>query len=191
MSGEDVKRSKFLSQVLRHRPSLIGIELDEAGWIAVDDLLEALRTAGQPMTLSDLERIVATSDKQRFAISPDRRLIRANQGHSVAVDLGLRPTSPPPVLFHGTVKRFVASIARQGLLSGARHHVHLSRDRDAARMVGARRGKPVIFEIDAGHMEQDGMLFYLTANAVWLTEHVPPAYLTNLAAVARETQQPE
>ncbi len=191
MTGERVKRSKFLSQVLRHRPDLIGIELDEAGWVGVDKLLEALRSVGHDMTPRDLEKLVAASEKQRFAFSSDRRFIRANQGHSVSVDLGLSPVSPPTVLFHGTTQRFVASIARKGLLRGARHHVHLSAGRETASKVGARRGPPVVFKVDSRGMEESGFPFYLTANAVWLTEHVPPAYLINLTAVAAEIQRSE
>src|SRR5690242_6516739 len=141
--------SKFLSLVLRHDPARIGIALDSAGWIDVAALLEACAAHGVVISRDELAHIVATSDKQRFALSADGTRIRANQGHSVAVELGLAPAAPPPLLYHGTVDRFVASIRTHGLVKGSRHHVHLSADSATAHKVGGRRGKPVVLTIRA------------------------------------------
>ena len=128
-------------------------------------------------TRAELDEIVATSDKQRFAFSDDGRRIRASQGHSVEVDLGYHPAEPPDVLFHGTVEKFLPSIREQGLLKGTRHHVHLSPDEETAHKVGQRRGKPVILKVNASEMYTAKFAFFVTPNAVWLTEHVPPQYI--------------
>ncbi len=170
--------SKFLSLVLRHRPEAAGVVLDREGWASVDALLAGCAAHGRPITREELEHLVATSDKQRLAFSADGQRIRANQGHSVDVELGLRPIEPPPVLFHGTVARFLPSIRGDGLLRGARTHVHLSADVETAERVAARRGAPVIVRVDAAAMARDGFPFFCSANGVWLTEAVPPRYLT-------------
>jgi putative RNA 2'-phosphotransferase len=149
ISRSDVSVSKFLSLVLRHDPARVGLELDAAGWVAVDDLLAAMRDAGVEIDRAALERIVAESDKQRFALSADGSRIRANQGHSVKVELGLEPRVPADVLFHGTAARFVESIRREGLRPGARTHVHLSPDERTARKVGQRHGRPIILTVAA------------------------------------------
>ncbi len=175
---ELIKRSKFLSLVLRHEPQRIGITLDSAGWVSVDELLAACEAHGMPIPLPVLQEIVSTSDKQRFALSEDSKLIRANQGHSVEVNLQLPPTPPPEILFHGTVEKFLDSIRREGLRKGERHHVHLSADEATASKVGERRGKPIILRVQAGRMHQAGHEFFLSANGVWLTDHVPPQYIT-------------
>jgi len=177
MNKIDVKRSKLLSLVLRHQPETIGITLDGAGWTPVVDLLDALARHGKAMTAEELARIVTGNDKQRFAFSVDGRMIRANQGHSVAVELGLNPSSPPAALFHGTAEGFLASIRQQGLLKQQRHHVHLHLDRSLAEKVGARHGKAVVLTVDAAAMQADGRAFFVTENQVWLTEAVPPRYL--------------
>jgi putative RNA 2'-phosphotransferase len=169
--------SKFLALVLRHEPERIGIVLDSAGWTDVPALLEAAAAHGVVITRAELEQIVATSDKQRFALSPDGARIRANQGHSVEVELELAPATPPDVLFHGTVDRFVASIRDQGLVKGERHHVHMSADLGTAQKVGGRRGKPMVLTIRAAEMAAAGHVFYVSANGVWLVEHVPPAFI--------------
>lgn len=174
--SRDTRTSRFLSLVLRHRPEKIGIELDSAGWVDVDKLLKAC-ASDRPITRTDLERVVAENDKQRFSISSDGRRIRANQGHSVDVELGLGPTTPPVELYHGTTYRFVDSILKQGLLKGKRHHVHLSADVETAKKVGARRGTPVILTVRATDMHVEGHIFFVTENGVWLTDHVPPKYL--------------
>jgi putative RNA 2'-phosphotransferase len=171
------QKSKLLSYLLRHRPDEAGLALDAAGWVAVDALLDALARRGEPLSRDELVAIVAASDKQRFALSPDGARIRAQQGHSVPVELGHQEATPPPVLYHGTVARFLPSIRERGLVRGKRHHVHLSATVDTATQVGARRGRAVILEIDAAAMAADGHRFWVTPNRVWLTEAVPPRYL--------------
>ncbi len=162
--------SKFLSYVLRHKPEAIGLSMDEEGWVSIDEILEK---ADKPITRELIEQIVAESDKQRFAISPDGQHIRANQGHSVSVDLKLDPKEPPAELFHGTASRFLDSIFEKGLVPGNRQHVHLSSNVETALKVGQRHGKPVILSIPALEMHQSGHLFLLSENGVWLTEAVP------------------
>ncbi len=173
-----VKTSKFLSLVLRHEPERIGITLDREGWVPVIDLIAACEQHGITLHYTDLAEIVATSDKKRFAFSEDGQRIRANQGHSVEVDLGLTPVTPPEILFHGTVEKFLESIRREGLHKGERHHVHLSADVKTATKVGERRGQPVILQIAAGRMHAEGHPFFLSANGVWLTEYVPSKYIS-------------
>lgn len=178
-----IQRSRFLSLVLRHQPQAAGIELDDAGWVEVDTLLQGLAASGHPLTRTELETLVQSNDKQRFSLSEDKRRIRANQGHSVEVDLGLSPASPPSTLYHGTVEKFLDSILAQGLTPGERHHVHLTADRHTAFKVGSRRGKAVILAIDASSMAREGYLFYLSANGVWLTDTVPTKFLKRLEQV--------
>ncbi|MEQ8785183.1 MAG: RNA 2'-phosphotransferase [Pirellulaceae bacterium] len=178
MNAEQTKRlSKFLSLVLRHQPETIGIELDANGWVEVDTLLDALRANKKQVSREQLEQVVATSDKQRFALSDDGSCIRASQGHSVEIQLGYPPVEPPEILYHGTPERFVEAILEQGLLRGKRHHVHLSAQSDAAVAVGQRRGRPVVLRIRAREMHRRGTEFYVSANGVWLTEHVPPEFI--------------
>lgn len=177
MATDHRQASKFLSLLLRHEPERIGIQLDEAGWTDVDDLLDALHAHGVDLTRGELDQIVASSDKQRFALSPDGTKIRANQGHSVQIELGLPSAAPPPVLYHGTVDAALAGIRAQGLLKGQRHHVHLSADIETAKKVGGRRGKPVVLAIKAGEMVAAGHTFYVSANGVWLVEHVPTTFI--------------
>lgn len=167
--------SKYLSKHLRHEPDRIGISLDEHGWVAVDELLRACARHGFTLTRDDLDHVVAVNDKQRFTLDGDR--IRANQGHSLTVDLGLPPAEPPAYLYHGTVARVLDAIRAEGLRPMDRHHVHLSPDRETAVRVGARRGTPVVLAVDAGAMHRAGHLFHVSANGVWLTDAVPPAFL--------------
>lgn len=169
--------SKRLSFVLRHAPQSIGIQLDSAGWVDVDVLLEALAAHGLRLTRPELEVLVASSDKQRFAVSDDGRRIRANQGHSVPVELGHPVRRPPDVLFHGTPSRNVPSILREGLRPGRRHDVHLSPDVETAVRVGARRGQHVVLQVDAAAVHVSGTEFRLTPNGVWLAATVPPEHL--------------
>ena len=172
-----IQTSKFLSLVLRHDPAKVGIVLDDAGWTDVAALLDALARHGHPLTRADLDDLVRTSDKQRYALSPDGTRIRANQGHSVDVELDLRQMAPPATLYHGTVAEFLDSIRAKGLVKGARHHVHMSADIDTAKKVGGRRGKPVILVIRAEQMAAAGHVFFRSANGVWLTDHVPASFL--------------
>jgi putative RNA 2'-phosphotransferase len=175
-----VKISKYLSRALRHQPGRIGIELDEAGWVDVDVLLAACNARGIALDRVALERVVAENDKKRFAFSADGARIRASQGHTVAVDLGLVDAVPPEVLYHGTHPGSVAAILAEGLRPMARHDVHLSADTETARRVGARRGRPVLFVVRAGRMVEAGFAFRCSDNGVWLVPAVPPAYLERL-----------
>lgn len=173
----DLKKvSKRLAYVLRHRPDSIGITLADGGWVDIETLLKALRAGGTRLTRAELMVVVAENDKQRFAVDGDR--IRASQGHSVPVELGYAPATPPDRLYHGTVAAALDSILKQGLVRGNRHHVHLSADLDTAMKVGARRGKPVILTVDSGQMHLSGYQFFVTDNKVWLAAEVPPAFLT-------------
>ena len=170
-------KSKFLSLILRHKPELIGIALDEKGWADIEELIDKAQLHGFEITLDELHAIIASNDKQRFAVSSDQKRIRANQGHSVKVDLQLQPSIPPPVLYHGTAERNLASIKAQGILKGKRHHVHLSTDQKTAFAVGSRYGKPIIIVVDTQTMSNNNFIFFQTANEVWLTDFVPAQYL--------------
>ena len=170
-----VRVSKYLSKHLRHQPERIGLTLDEAGWVEIDTLIAAAAAHGFRFTREELDHVVAANDKKRFAIDSTR--IRASQGHSVEVDLGLPPATPPPYLYHGTVDRFLDAIRAEGLRPMNRHAVHLSPDRETATQVGARRGRPVVLSVDSAAMHRDGHLFHVSANGVWLTQAVPPLYL--------------
>ncbi len=169
--------SKFLSLVLRHEPERIGLTLDSAGWVLVDDLLVKLSRAGKPVSRELLQQVIDTSDKQRFALSTDGLSIRANQGHSVEVDLALAPQVPPELLYHGTATRSLDSILKTGLSRGARHHVHLTERPATAVAVGQRYGAPVMLRIAALRMHQAGHVFFCTANQVWLSDTVPPEFI--------------
>ncbi|MEU1724962.1 RNA 2'-phosphotransferase [Actinomadura sp. ATCC 39365] len=170
-----IRISKYLARHLRHDPQRIGLTLDPAGWVAVDDLLAAAAAHDFPITPDELRQVVETNDKRRYAIEDGR--IRASQGHSVPVELGLPAVEPPAYLYHGTVARNLDAIRREGLRPMSRHHVHLSPDRETAVRVGARRGRPVVLAVAAGDMHVAGHLFLRSANGVWLTAHVPPGYL--------------
>jgi putative RNA 2'-phosphotransferase len=170
--------SKFLSLVLRHEPLRIGLTLDDAGWASVDELLRNAAAAGKPITRDLLQHIVDTSDKRRFALSEDGKRIRANQGHSIEIELGLVPLQPPDVLYHGTATRFLDSILADGLDKRQRHHVHLTVDLGIARSVGQRYGIAVLIAIDAARMHADGHVFFRSENGVWLTDAVPTTYLS-------------
>lgn len=167
--------SKGLSYWLRHRPEKIGITLDKEGWTDVVELLEKAKVEIE-FTLEELKEVVETNDKQRFAFSQDFSKIRANQGHSVEVEISFKQITAPPVLYHGTVSKFMDSINKKGLIPGNRHHVHLSKDKETAEKVGSRRGTPVILKINAYKMMEDGHKFYISENGVYLTDEVPPKY---------------
>jgi len=172
-----VRASKNLSRILRHDPGSVGLTLDEAGWVGVAELLAALAAHGRPLTRAELDHVVATNNKRRFAFSEDGRSIRASQGHTVEVDLGLAPTPPPPMLYHGTTARYLDAIFHEGLRPMARQDVHLSADTETAVRVGSRHGRPVVLTVDAAAMAAEGHEFRLSANGVWLTAAVPPRYL--------------
>ncbi|MBI3134558.1 MAG: RNA 2'-phosphotransferase [Bacteroidetes bacterium] len=175
---KDIKEiSKFLSLVLRHQPEKIGITMDANGWVNVDELIQKCARRKQFFDFEKLEEVVATNDKQRFAFNEDYTKIRANQGHSVKIDLLLQPTEPLEYLYHGTVDKFMAAIKVEGLQKMSRTHVHLSKDLETAIKVGSRRGKPIILTIRAGEMHRNGHLFYLSGNGVWLCDNVPAQYI--------------
>ena len=182
MKPSYIRLSRFLSLILRHRPEVIGIQLDRHGWADVDALIQGVRQRHPSFDRDTLEEIVRTDDKQRYAFSPDGTKIRANQGHSVHVDLELAPVDPPDTLWHGSARRFLDSIRQKGLLPGARLQVHLSADYPTAVKVGARHGQPVVFQVNCRDMTRDGYLFYQAENGVWLTDCVPPQYLRLLSA---------
>ena len=172
--------SKFIALILRHKPEAIGITLDEHGWANVDELIKGIAKR-QPFDMAMLEEIVATDDKQRYSFNEDKTLIRANQGHSIPVDVELEKKEPPAILYHGTGIKYKASIEDKGLIPKSRLYVHLSADRETALKVGQRHGTPIVYIINAAQMHKDGYKFYLSKNAVWLTEAVPPEYLSEKA----------
>lgn len=171
------KLSVFLSLVLRHHPDAAGISLDPHGWADVDELLNGVKQTGRKINREILEEIVRTDEKGRYSFDETGRKIRANQGHSVSVDVELKEKLPPQFLYHGTASRFLDRIFAEGLKPMSRLYVHLSPDEKTARKVGKRHGKEVVLQVDAGKMAQEGMVFFLSANGVWLTKHVPPKYL--------------
>ena len=170
---------KLLALVLRHRPEVAGVTLDPAGWVDVDELVAGLRRTGRRVTADDVRRAVDADSKGRYELADGR--IRAAQGHSVDVELGLEPVDPPAVLYHGTVERFVPSILAGGLRPGSRQYVHLSADVATAEVVGRRRGQPVVLVVDAAGAHAAGQEFRRASNGVWLTGPLPPAYLRRLS----------
>jgi len=182
MNKTDKNISKFLSLILRHRPQVVGIELGKNGWVKTEDLLKAIHKSGRNISMDDIRRVVVTNDKQRFAFSEGESLIRANQGHSVKIELNYEAVMPPAILYHGTAEKFMNGILREGLRKMRRHHVHLSASIETASKVGVRHGKLVLLQIDAEAMHQSGMVFYCSENGVWLTDHVPAEYITELVA---------
>jgi putative RNA 2'-phosphotransferase len=175
-----VKLSKYLSRHLRHQPEAIGLTLEPGGWVAIDTLLEAVARHGVSLSRTELEEIVARNNKRRFALDETGLRIRANQGHSVPIDLQLEPLLPPDLLYHGTSVAALGAILRDGLRKMRRHHVHLTDDLATAEAVGARHGTPVVLLVDAAAMARDGHQFYRSENGVWLTEDVAPRYLRRL-----------
>lgn len=180
---KELKRiSKFLSFVLRHQPAFIGLELDANGWANVQELLAKMKSHGYEVSNELLEHVVSTNNKKRFAFDESNTMIRASQGHSIEVELELQETAPPEILYHGTAEKNIASILETGLQKLDRNHVHLSSDIVTAKAVGGRHGKPRIFTVSAAQMRQQGFVFYLSENKVWLTEGVPPQFLTLIEA---------
>ena len=184
-SGKSDRRmrntSKFISLILRHNPQVIGISLDEHGWADVKELIDGInRTEGHSLNMDTLDEIVRTDEKQRYSFNEDHSLIRANQGHSIPVDVELEEKIPPDILWHGTGQKYVSSIDVQGLIPKSRLYVHLSSDMETARKVGSRHGRPVIYQVECRKMTEDGYRFFLSANRVWLTKEVPVEYLKKL-----------
>jgi putative RNA 2'-phosphotransferase len=169
--------SKLLSFILRHHPEHIGLQLDQQGWASVEDLLARLNASGTVIDMITLEEIVATNSKKRFAFNEDKTQIRASQGHSIGIDLQLQPAEPPAILYHGTAEINLESILAQGLKKQSRQHVHLSDNLQTAKTVGSRHGKPVVLLISAKQMAEEGHLFYVSDNGVWLTEEVPGRFI--------------
>ena len=168
--------SRYIALILRHKPETIDIKLDEHGWARVGELIKGVSKT-HPLTMEMLEKIVEIDDKQRFAFNEDKTLIRANQGHSVSVDVQLKEAVPPKILYHGTAEKYVESIERSGLLPKSRLYVHLSDNSETAIKVGSRHGNPMVYTVDAERMSNDGYVFYRSANGVWLTKAVPIEYL--------------
>ena len=177
--SQNKKISKFLSFVLRHKPETINLVLDENGWANVEELITKSTNDSQGFTLEELDEIVQTNDKKRFVFNEDRTKIRANQGHSIEIDLALIPQQPPEFLYHGTAQSNRDSILENGIEKRNRQHVHLSQDKETATKVGMRHGKPLILTIKTGKMFEDGILFYLSENNVWLTDFVDSKYISN------------
>ncbi len=177
MSLNDI--SKYIALILRHKPETIGITLDEHGWANVDELIEGI-AKDNDFNMAMLEEIVATDNKQRYSFNDDMTLIRANQGHSIPVDVELEKTNPPEILYHGSAVKYEESIDREGLIPKSRLYVHLSKDYDTAVTVGKRHGKPIVFRVKAEEMAADGYEFFLSANKVWLTKSVPVKYLEKI-----------
>jgi putative RNA 2'-phosphotransferase len=170
--------SKLMSLVLRHQPEAIGLQLDKNGWANVQELMEKMNANGTQVNIEIIHTVVATNDKKRFSFNEDKSRVRANQGHSLEVELNLNTAEPPDILYHGTAERFAAKILQEGLIKQQRQHVHLSKDTETAKAVGTRHGKPVILNINARAMRQDGFVFYLSENKVWLVDEVPVQYIT-------------
>ena len=174
------KLSVFISLVLRHKPEATRITLDEHGWANVDELINGINNTGRKIDMTMLEEIVKTDNKQRYSFNEDKTLIRANQGHSIPVDVELKEQEPPELLYHGTADRFVKSIMKEGLKPMSRLYVHLSKDIETAKKVGKRHGNPVVLKIHSEQMKRDGGKFYLSENGVWLTKKVDVEYLEKL-----------
>ncbi len=170
------KISKYISLILRHKPEAAGITLDEHGWADVGELIRGIQKT-QRFNMEMLEEIVRTDQKQRYSFNEDKTRIRANQGHSIPVDVELPVTEPPEILWHGTGQKYVESIDRTGLIPKGRLYVHLSGDWETAVKVGSRHGKPMVYQVDSGQMAKDGYLFFRSVNGVWLTKQVPVKYL--------------
>lgn len=178
MTAKKLKHlSKFLSLILRHRPQVVHLTLDEQGWANTQELIEKINEHGTALTLPLLEEVVANNNKKRFAFNKDKSKIRASQGHSIPIKLNYEPVSPPPQLYHGTATRHIHSIRKEGLKKRSRHHVHLSADINTAKQVGMRHGVPVILTIRAAAMYEAGYEFFVSENGVWLTEHVPVEFI--------------
>ena len=175
--NDDVTLGKFISLILRHKPEAIGIELDEEGWADVSELINGINASGHSIDMETLERIVAENNKKRYTLSPDKKRIRANQGHSIDVHIEMEKREPPALLYHGTATRFLDSIKAEGIKKMSRQYVHLSPDVPTAVTVGRRHGKPAVLVIDAAKMAEDGYVFMLSANGVWQSEDIPWRYI--------------
>lgn len=176
----DIELGKFISLILRHKPETIGIKIDTNGWVNVNDLINGIKRKGFKIDFQILSNLVENNDKQRFTFNEDKTKIRANQGHSLHVELNLEELTPPVILYHGTSKRFLDKILQEGLTKQGRNHVHLSVDEKTALEVGKRYGIPVLLKIDSKRMSEDGIRFFKSKNNVWLTEYVSTRYFINI-----------
>ncbi len=179
MKGNNTSTSRFISLILRHKPEVIGITLDEHGWANVEELIAGVNQT-RPLDRAGLEEIVRTDEKQRYSFNDDKTKIRANQGHSGPVNVELEAGTPPEILYHGTGEKYVESIEAQGLIPKTRLYVHLSGDYETAFQVGSRHGRPRIYQVHSGQMAAEGYTFYRSVNGVWLTKEVPSKYLTQM-----------
>lgn len=170
------KISKYISLILRHKPETIGISLDKHGWANVQDLIKGVNKTYK-LNMEMLEEIVETDDKQRYSFNEDKTMIRANQGHSINVDVELEEAMPPKYLYHGTATKYMESIWNTGLMPKSRLYVHLSVDAETAIRVGERHGKPMVFRVRSKSMYDQGFKFYKSKNGVWLAEQVPVEFL--------------
>lgn len=177
MKDKTKRISKLMSYVLRHNPAELKLDMDEQGWVSIEQLIVNARNKGKTISLDLVEEAVRTNDKKRFSISEDGKRVRANQGHSITIDLSLEVVTPPPVLLHGTATKNLDSIMSQGLRKRNRHHVHLSENKSTALAVGTRYGKPTLLKVDAEKMAKDGFEFYRSENDVWLVDSVPEKYI--------------
>ena len=178
MKYSDAKTSIYISLILRHKPQVINKSIDEFGYMKVNELLEGMNSTGYTITERDLNRIIEEDDKQRYSFNNSKDKIRANQGHSIKVNLGLQPIDPPNILYHGTCKRVENIILSEGIKKMARQYVHLSKDIETARKVGLRHGEFLIFKVNTIQMFLDGYKFYLSDNDVYLTNYVPSKYIS-------------
>lgn len=176
----DIKKlSKFISLILRHKPEEIGITLDEHGWAKVEELINGINNSGRKINMKALEEIVRIDEKGRYSFNADKTKIRANQGHSVKVDIEFKELEPPDILYHGTATKYLDNIKQQGIKSMSRLYVHLSKDIKTATNVGSRHGECAVLVINAKRMYEDGIKFYLSENGVWLTGDINPKYILN------------
>lgn len=177
-NNADIELGRFISLILRHKPEAVGIELDSNGWADVDELISGINKAGKKIDIEILERIVRENNKQRYSFNETHTKIRANQGHSVNVDVELKEAIPPDKLYHGTATRFMDSIKKNGITKQSRQHVHLSADKETATAVGKRHGKPIVLIIDTVKMREDGHKFYISENGVWLCDDISWKYIS-------------
>lgn len=181
--SKDVELGKFISLILRHKPQVIGITLDQNGWADTQELLAGINASGRYIDMEILERIVRKNNKKRYSFNEDKSRIRANQGHSISVNVEMKEMTPPDELYHGTADRFLDSIREKGILKMNRQYVHLSADAETAKAVGKRHGKPIVLVIDTKKMAEDGYTFWLSDNGVWQSEDIKWEYVKKLVQV--------
>lgn len=174
------KLSVFISLILRHKPEVIGLTLDDEGYLEVNKLIEKINESGREIDLKILNEIVVTDNKKRYSFNEDKTKIRANQGHSIPVNLSLKKAVPKGPLYHGSSEKSKELIAQLGLIKGSRNYVHLSENLETAIQVGSRRGKPIVYQIDYNKMLEDNFELWISENNVWLSNDIPPKYLTLL-----------